>query len=602
MLCAGCGKHATSAAEACICGGLACRGCSEFVAHGVVCVALDGENAQQMAFLASGAGKLLGSTQVEQCVEPRSLRLTGCTGTARAVLEACHIGIEAQRPLNRREPEVVAVDRVWTDTCMASGFSSTKFCSVCNHRFSALQSKLVRPCGRAVCQNCALTLDPAPAIPAEATAIVAPYCGHEEYEFILRILVRITGDGDALAAALALAPNLLVPRLVQAVRFGSAGRHNLSVCVRKLFPDMPRLVADRALAYALGVGGAGRQHDAAVKIQSLWRGYAYRRVCRICLEMGASHMGCACRGPSAHAHTGCRVELAIHCDDRGKWLMCDVCKRRHHGKQYAALLSALQDRVAHLEVGHPERAAVMTEMANFLAEHEDPQKGIEILEVVAKSMAELSERALFPPLEVALAKCEVRDNRATEAATRLRRAIDYCRTQMDTKLKTWACYYIPQMQMEIGMLALEMRLYEAAKSQFARVLPALIARFGPDSEEATHYGAMGLAAAELGLNPHTERHRFFVEFERIRRIFGPSHPHTCHWIELRKSIGVPFATAEEAAAYELEPVFVLKTTAKVNAGEMLTADKLAFVCQNADRLPPGAAYDTPSVADMFTEA
>jgi hypothetical protein len=335
--CPGCGKVGVRCGE-CLCGGIACAGCSEFVANGTVRMTLGGAGLQAVSFLAPRVAEMFGAKDLETTPLSREVSIAGAKRTAQELRAVWLGGIPAQRPLQLDEPILVPIFDVGTRSCAAPGFRSglPPTCPSCNR--GGRGDWYIRPCGHAVCGSCALrtascaicgnadrpsdaivgyerlgpettrfhtvrgeskVYERADGMVERVVELLGSFCRDSELEPVYAMLESVAArcmgpsslseedTNEVLYLALKNAEALTIPRLVHALRQGilSELEHTISSCVVGIFMSlrhfkgqpMRRVHLTRAFCWHQQLIVA-ENWEAAVKIQAHVRGWLARRI------------------------------------------------------------------------------------------------------------------------------------------------------------------------------------------------------------------------------------------------------------------------------------------------------------------------------------
>lgn len=344
--CGGCGfgGKGEAARGVCLCGGEACKKCSEFLENGLVLITLGGPG-QSMDFLAPTAARIFRPSQIQTKGRgSRQLRLTGC-GTAREVRTLCLGGIPAQRPLNAGEDPFVTIFDLGTEVCSAP-LPRSRLPDTCPSCGRDPGDWVIRPCGHAVCGACVLkttsctvcgnrdfgTADNNAIVAADVvdddTTIfhrgdgstkvhvnnpaggaeqvvqyLASLCTGNVLQVVLSMLTATASFSmgqDALSQddeveflnmAVMNAERLVVVQLIYAVRKDVLGLgywwHGIMSCIVRLFRNVGsfkgRPVTRENVCRAVSYWkqvDVAQKTEAATTIQALWRGWASRRPCK----------------------------------------------------------------------------------------------------------------------------------------------------------------------------------------------------------------------------------------------------------------------------------------------------------------------------------
>jgi hypothetical protein len=428
--------------------------------------------------------------------------------------------------------------------------------------------------------------------------ILASYCDGNDAQAVLSMLTATAAfclgptalseadECDVVYLAVKGAPDLAIAQLVHAVRqdyFDDRWWHNKASCIVRLFLNVgsfkgqaiARENVGRALGYwkqrkyaeencaavkiqACFRGWLVRRSDtraalrnaAAVKIQALWEGFSRRRVCTICLEMGARNMRCGCRGAQAYAHADCLVEMAR---STGNWDFCPICHQRRTGKVGLWIAGCAHEESRKL--GILENPETILRLSSLLVEQDRGLDGaLQSLNSLGLALSRTEpsvlggrtrhqEYVVRVQIQIALAEYHLDDLEA--AASRLKSTLLACANLLglDHPQSLRVQMYLARINFASGQVAV-------ARDILVPLVEELGDTFGTRSEEFLHHGAMVVAAIALvegGKGSDRARLFFFESFEILRRTFGPAHHLTLEWIRWRqcKRVGVAFTTAAQ---------------------------------------------------------
>lgn len=296
-----------------------------------------------------------------------------------------------------------------------------------------------------------------------------------------------------------------------------------------------------------------KRNAAAVRIQALWRGWSYRRVCCVCLEMGARTMQCKCRGTQGRAHADCIVDGF---KAAGEWTgRCTVCKAPYTGTVGLWVAGHAHNAYSKSPIFNPDVILQLVELQVDQGSNTSINAAYQSLHALGRHLSRTDPRALGGRIrheeyricvQIQLALAEARDDKLHEAVNRLKGTMAGCMSVfgLDHPLSL-------KIQMHIAKICFDSGEVKAAYDIMSPLLDELIDTFGPNSAEALYYGKMTLAASALILvdryvNVKT-RHFFFNTFETLRKEFGPAHPYTLTVIRWRqgKRVGLAYTTSQQ---------------------------------------------------------